>query len=148
MARANGHWRILQENSEVTAIFHGPDTYITPSWYASGRDVPTWNYAVVHIQGRAKLIENFEGLTDLLRKMTARFEVSNPKPWRFELPDDLLDPATLVRAIVGFEIEITDLKGKFKLSQNRSTKDRDGVLQGLLTRPDDRSRAIHELMTR
>src|SRR5262249_54980216 len=68
MARANGHWRVIQEKPQTTVLFHGPHTYITPTWYMSGRDVPTWNYAVVHVVGRAKLIEDFDGLMTLLQK--------------------------------------------------------------------------------
>src|SRR5262249_5079837 len=84
MARANSHWRILSENPRVTVLFHGPHTYVTPKWYVSGRDVPTWNYAVVHVTGRAKLIEDFEGLNRILQMLTTKLEDGTSNPWQFE----------------------------------------------------------------
>jgi transcriptional regulator len=146
MARANRHWKIMEKNPDVTILFHGPHTYITPQWYVSGRDVPTWNYAVVHAVGKARLIEDHPGLIDLLENMSVKFEAGSTNPWKFELPDDLLDPEVLMKAIVGFEIEITELHSKFKLSQNRCLEDRESVMQGLSQRGDDQSRAVLEMM--
>jgi transcriptional regulator len=145
LARGNPQWRQLQSGEPVTAIFHGPHTYVTPSWY-SGGGVPTWNYAVVHARGRARLVEDFRGLIRILGALTERFEGAEPSPWRFTLPEDLRSEENLTGAIVGFRIEKPVLEAKFKLSQNRSPEDHEGVLAGLATRADEQSRSVRELM--
>jgi transcriptional regulator len=147
LARRNPQWVHFRGNQSVLAIFNGPHSYITPSWYVSGRDVPTWNYAVVHASGPVKLIEDFDGLTDILKKMTARFE-SGPRRWEFELPDDLTDASALTSAIVGFELLAEKIDAKFKLSQNRSKEDQQGVVEGLSERTDEMSRMVRSLMIR
>jgi transcriptional regulator len=146
MARKNPQWRHFLEGSSVTAVFHGPHTYITPNWYVSGRDVPTWNYAVIHIKGQAELIEDFESLSELLKVQTTHFENGSAQPWKFELPEDLADPRVLTSAIVGFRIRTEQIDAKFKLSQNRSESDQRGVLKGLSTRTDEMSRKVRDLM--
>jgi transcriptional regulator len=117
VARANEHWKSLEGATDVLAIFHGPHAYVSPTWYASHPSVPTWNYAVVHARGRAKLLDEAE-LHDLLMRLSSTYEAGNAKPWRMsELPADYV--SSMLRAIVGFEIEVERLEGKFKLSQNR-----------------------------
>lgn len=148
MSRANSHWKWIEKSSVITVLFHGPHTYITPKWYVSGRDVPTWNYTVAQARGEVQLIEDFEGITQILKNQTARFEVGGAQPWSFELPEDLSDPSLLVKAIVGFEIEITELEAKFKLSQNRSAGDQEGIVNGLVRRADAQSLAVRDLMKR
>ena len=102
---------------QVVAIFQGPHAYVSPTWYATHPSVPTWNYAVVHVHGKARLMDE-AGLHDLLMRLSATYEAPNAKPWRMsELPADYV--STMLKAIVGFEIEIERLEGKFKLSQNR-----------------------------
>jgi transcriptional regulator len=129
VARANPHWRRLQERPDALAVFHGPHAYVSPSWYGVHPSVPTWNYAVVHVRGRARLIEDPAGLEALVRRLVETFENGRPAPWRMELPGDYQQG--MLRGIVGFEIEITQLTGKFKLSQNRSPDDRQRVAAGL-----------------
>jgi transcriptional regulator len=146
MARRNPQWQHFMSGSKALVIFNGPHTYITPTWYVSGRDVPTWNYVVVHAQGKATAIEDFDRLTAILKKLTDKFERDNPQPWEFELPDDLLDARALTSAIVGFEIHVEKIEAKFKLSQNRSAEDKRGIIEGLSTRSDDMSRAIRLMM--
>lgn len=146
MARRNPQWKHFANGSKVIAIFNGPHTYVTPTWYVSGRDVPTWNYAVVHCRGTAKLREEFDELVKILKKMTVRFEELNSRPWKFELPDDLIEPKVLTSAIVGFEINVEKIEAKFKLSQNRSTEDKNGIIEGLGDRTDDMSKAIRKMM--
>lgn len=143
MARANPQWQGFGEAQTVLAIFHGPHAYVSPAWYrATG--VPTWNYAVVHVYGRARLIEDRTTLRCAIERLTAFHEARNPAPWRSDLPDeryrDLLD------RIVGFEIEIARMEGKFKLSQNRSDADRRGVIAGLRDTGSPSDAALAELM--
>lgn len=148
MAKRNPQWRHFAKNPQAKIIFHGPHAYITPRWYRSGRDVPTWNYVAVHMTGQVRLIHDFEDLVTLLKSLTGKFEAGSVSPWEFELPDDLLSPEALSSAIVGFEVEIEKIDAKFKLSQNRSAADKEGMIEGLSQRHDDASRALSELMKR
>lgn len=117
VARGNAQWEALEGASQVLAIFHGPHAYVSPGWYETHPSVPTWNYAVVHAHARARLMDEAQ-LHDLLMRLSAAYELSRPKPWRMaELPVDYV--ATMLKAIVGFELEVERLEGKFKLSQNR-----------------------------
>ncbi len=145
MARRNPQWQHFKIDKAVLVVFHGPHTYITPTWYAE-HDVPTWNYAVAHVRGEVRLLEGFKDLIEILGKMTAKFEDSSPKPWRFSLPDDLKTEEQLTGAIVGFEIVNFEVEAKFKLSQNRSARDQAAVIDGLATRSDDQSRQVRDLM--
>lgn len=145
MACRNPQSKSLADGEQVTSIFHGPHTYITPTWYA-GREVPTWNYAVVHVSGKMRWIREFRPLIALLREMTDFFEGSHDDRWRFALPDDLKSEEELTSAIIGFEIEVDSIQAKFKLSQNRSPEDLAGVLQGLESRTDEMSRKVLEMM--
>lgn len=141
LARANPHWRLLG-GRHATAIFHGPNAYITPSWYAQN-SVPTWNYAVVHVRGMVTLIEDRAGIVRCLDALTAAVE-RGPEAWQFWIPEDLRD--TLELAIVGFRLTVDTLQSKFKLSQNRSAADRDRVLRGLAGRSDAASHSVRALM--
>jgi transcriptional regulator len=117
VARGNPHWEALESAQHLVAIFEGPHAYISPSWYANHPSVPTWNYAVVHAHGKASLMDE-AALHDLLMRLSSIYEAGNAKPWKMsELPADYV--ATMLKAIVGFEIEVERLEGKFKLSQNR-----------------------------
>jgi transcriptional regulator len=146
VAKRNPQWNHFQANPKTRVIFHGPHTYITPKWYRSGRDVPTWNYVVVHVEGRVRLIDDFKSLTFLLGALIDKFESGSQDPWTFELPEDLSAPETLTNAIVGFEIEIEKVEAKFKLSQNRSTADKTGIIEGLGQRDDEMSLKVRKLM--
>lgn len=148
MARRNPQWRHFIEGSSATVIFHGPHAYITPTWYVSGRDVPTWNYAVVHLKGTMELVEDFESLCELLEKLTKKFESGRVHAWEFELPEDLADSHALTQAIVGFKMRADRVEAKFKLSQNRSESDRIGVIEGLAGQGDEMSRKIRDLMAK
>jgi transcriptional regulator len=117
VARGNAQWSALEGAEHVAVIFEGPHAYISPTWYASHPSVPTWNYAVVHAHGKATLMEEPE-LHELLMRLSQIYEAGNAKPWRMsELPSDYV--SSMLKAIVGFEIEVERLEGKFKLSQNR-----------------------------
>lgn len=145
MSRRNLHWQAMQKTALTKVIFHGPNAYITPTWYEKN-DVPTWNYAVVHIDGGAKLIEDHGGIVSCLKVLSESTEPESPDAWRFWIPDDLAEPNALVSAIVGFEISVTGINAKLKLSQNRSVADREGVMKGLSERTDDMSREVFSLM--
>lgn len=143
LARANPHARFIHQ-SECTVIFHGPHSYITPVWYHEN-DVPTWNYAVVHAKGPCELIEDTAGITECIEKLTTHMESNRSPRWDFWVPEDLQGD-DLAKHIAGFKIRVTQMQSKFKLSQNRSAEDREGVMKGLQEQGDDMSLAIHELM--
>lgn len=129
MARANGHWQALAQAGEALAIFEGPHGYVSPSWYAHHPSVPTWNYAVVHARGQARILPP-EALPGLLDRLSRQYEDGRPAPWRMgDLPADYTPK--MLAAIVGFEIAVERLEGKFKLSQNRRPEDVEGVIAAL-----------------
>lgn len=134
VARANPIWSDLAQDVEALAIFHGPDAYITPSWYPTkaetGKAVPTWNYAVAHAYGRLRVIDDPSWLRTHLEALTAQHEAAFEKPW--QLSDAPLDYAEkLMGAVVGIEIVITRLQGKWKASQNQPPQNRTGAIRGL-----------------
>lgn len=143
MARANPQWQGFGESQTVLAVFHGPHGYVSPSWYRAG-GVPTWNYAVVHVYGRARLIEDRATLRSVIERLTAFHEARNPDPWQIDLPGDR--HRDLLDKIVGFEIDIERMEAKFKLSQNRSDADRRGVIAGLRGTGSPSGTALAELM--
>ena len=144
MARANPQWRTFSPEREVVVIFHGPHHYVSPAWYESHPSVPTWNYAVVHAQGRPTLMEGGEQLAALVRELVTRHEAASPEPWKMDLPPDYQDK--MLSGIVGFEIEITRLEGKFKLSQNRPESDRPLVIEALERLGSDDALGVAALM--
>lgn len=141
LARANPQWHHFAEGREALAIFHGPHGYISPTWYETAPAVPTWNYAVVHAYGVPRIFEDHERIAALLRETISLYESPLPQPWSGDLPADYLDK--MIRGIVAFEIPITRLDGKFKLGQNRSPADVQGVFQALSqsSSPDDQALA-------
>jgi transcriptional regulator len=117
LARANPQWQALEQASQVLAIFHGPHAYVSPGWYEQHPAVPTWNYAVAHAHGTARLMDEAE-LHELLITLSSQYESHRPRPWKMSgLPPAYV--SGMLASIVGFEIEVTRLEGKFKLSQNR-----------------------------
>lgn len=144
MARANPQWRDFKPEAEALAIFQGPHTYISPSWYETHPSVPTWNYVAVHAYGVPRLIEDRAELRKLLQASVELYEGGFEKPWAFELPEDFVQK--MMNMIVGFEIPIGRLEGKFKLNQNRSAADRRAVIRVLERSADPLARAIAELM--
>lgn len=144
MARTNPQWQHFLSSSEVLAIFQGPHAYISPSWYSSP-SVPTWNYAVVHLRGEARLIEGKSNLETLLEQLTQVYESQMPNPWESKLTDER--NSKLLDMIVGFEIEITDIQGKFKLSQNRSLEDQQRIIEELNHSNKQNETAVAKLMS-
>lgn len=138
VARANPLWRQPPEGG-VLAVFQGPQTYVTPSWYPSKREhgkvVPTWNYAVVHVRGPLVVHDDREWLRDLVSRLTVSQEAGRSQPWGVgDAPAEYID--RMLGAIVGIEIPVTSIEGKWKVSQNRAQTDRDGVVAGLCERGD------------
>ena len=128
LARGNPHWQALESARENLAIFEGPHAYVSPRWYQAHPSVPTWNYAVVHAHGRVRLMDEAE-LHELVHALSTRYEAGAEKPWRMgDLPADYV--GKMLTAIVGFELEVERLEGKFKLSQNRPA-DHAGVVAAL-----------------
>ncbi len=149
MARANPQWRDLAASPEALVVFQGPDHYVTPSWYPTKQEthkvVPTWNYVLVQARGRARVIEDDAWLARQIAELTARQEAGRPAPWAVaDAPADFV--ALQRQAIIGVEIEIEDLHGKWKTSQNRSAADRAGVAEGLEALGDDEAAAMAALV--
>ena len=145
LARPNPQVHDLARGGEVLAIFSGPHAYISPSWYASGPSVPTWNYVDVHVYGTVSLVEDADWLRGFLRRLSERHEARNPVPWRMEdLPARYLE--SMLKGIIGIEIAVTRLEGKYKLSQNRPAADRPGVIAALECQSDADALAVARLM--
>ena len=148
IARANTIWRTVDRGASVLAIFTGADHYISPRWYPSKRDdskvVPTWNYAAVHVRGYIRFIEDAAWLRAMVESLTDAHEGRDADRWHVsDAPASYID--AMLRAIVGFEINVTGLEGKFKGSQNRSVEDRANVARSLQAAGSEAS-AVDELV--
>lgn len=140
MAKANSQWKDLVSNP-VLAIFHGPHAYISATWYQANNTVPTWNYVAVHVYGTVTLITEKAALAKLMQATLDRFEENpNQADVKPELMDQLLD------SIVGFEVKIERIEGKWKLSQNHSKDRQQKVIDRLNTQDASQSKKIAELM--
>lgn len=133
LARANPHWQTIDSQS-VLVVFQGPDAYISPKWYPSkaehGMVVPTWNYAMVQARGVARVIDDPSWLRRQIEVLTNHQEASSADPWKVsDAPSEYID--SQLKAIIGIEIEISELEGKWKVSQNRAINDRHGVVENL-----------------
>jgi transcriptional regulator len=149
IARANPHHEVAGDGSEALVLFTGADSYVTPSMYASkarhGKVVPTWNYVAVHAHGTLRFVREPDALRGHLARLTARHETSRRQPWSItDAPADYIEKQ--LGAIVGVEIEITRLEGKWKMSQNRPAEDVDGVIEGLSASDDPREREVAEIV--
>ncbi|MVW70942.1 FMN-binding negative transcriptional regulator [Bordetella sp. 15P40C-2] len=137
IARANPLWQRFEDGAEVLVIFRGAQGYISPSWYPSKhethRQVPTWNYEVVHAHGKLSIHDDERYVRRLVARLTKRHEASEPAPWKMgDAPPDYIDE--MLRNIVGIKIAITALIGKRKLSQNKAQSDRLGAVEALTQR--------------
>lgn len=153
VARANPVWRALGEGAGAGApsvvMFQGPQAYITPGWYPSkrehGKAVPTWNYAVAHVHGRARAMDDPAWLRPMLEQLVNDHEASQASPWQVsDAPSDYID--RLLRAIVGIEIDVDRLEGKLKASQNGAAADRRGTVAGLHAAGGDERLAMAALV--
>lgn len=149
VARANPVWQSFSSTENALVIFQGTDAYITPSWYPSkhahGKAVPTWNYAVVHAYGLPRVVEDREWLLQQVTQLTEIHEADQVLPWQVsDAPTDFTE--RLLGAIVGIEIPIAKLLGKWKTSQNRPETDKLGVIAGLLAKGDQSSVQMAEMV--
>ncbi len=134
LARANRQWRDFDPSIEALVVFQGAEAYITPSWYATkaetGKVVPTWNYAIVQAYGTLRIVEDADWLRAQIDALTLAQEEARPAPWQVaDAPEPFV--SAMLRGIVGIEIEIARIEGKWKASQNRPEADRAGVVAGL-----------------
>lgn len=134
VARANPVWQEVANGDEVLVVFHAGDAYISPNWYPSKHElhkqVPTWNYMVVHAHGRITILDDERYVRGVVGRLTRTHETSEPKPWKMgDAPKDYVD--AMVKAIVGVQIEVTRLVGKSKLSQNKEARDIQGAAGAL-----------------
>jgi len=147
--RSNSLWKALEGGLQAVAIFQGPQAYITPSWYPSkhehGKAVPTWNYAVVHAHGRASAVHDADWLTEHLNLLTHQQEASQKLPWKVaDAPAEFT--AKMIEQLVGIEMPIASITGKWKVSQNRSHADQLGVSAGLRSRGSSVDLAMEALV--
>ncbi|NHN33776.1 FMN-binding negative transcriptional regulator [Paenibacillus agricola] len=143
MAKANTHWENIE--SKVLVVFSGAHSYISPYWYETPQSVPTWNYVAVHVYGKLELIEDDNKLIKILDDSVTYYESGKPNPWNMSKADfNLID--SLSKGIVGFKIEITNIEGKLKLSQNHSKERQERVINALEMQDDDNSKQISKLM--
>ena len=137
VARANPLWRETRADVETLVVFQGAQAYVSPSWYPAkaehGKVVPTWNYVTVQGRGTLRAIDDAAWLRTFVARLTQHHEAALPKPWAVtDAPADYID--SMLRAIVGIEIVLSSLTGKWKVSQNRAVADRSGVVRGLQER--------------
>jgi len=149
VARANPLWQ--RAAGEGVAIFQGPDRYITPSWYAtkhqSGKAVPTWNYVVVHAHGPVRFIEDPAWLRGHVERLVTTHEAGRRPPWQVsDAPADYVEK--MLEQIVGLQLSVTRLEGKWKVGQNRNEADRAGMVEGLLAEDHPDAAALAELIGR
>lgn len=134
LARANGQWKDIGDGAAVLAVFQGAQSYVTPSWYQTkqetGKVVPTWNYAIVQARGPARIVEDADWLLSQVNAITGQQEAGRAAPWAVgDAPETFV--RSQIRGIIGVEIEIAAIEGKWKVSQNRPAIDRHGVAAGL-----------------
>ncbi|MHB1668548.1 FMN-binding negative transcriptional regulator [Thiomonas sp.] len=151
VARANPVWRDTPPGSEALAVFHGPDAYISPNWYATKREtgkvVPTWNYAVVHARGPLRVVDDAAWLRELVTMLTRTHEAALPHPWAVsDAPPDYIE--RMLGAIVGIELPLSSLQGKWKASQNQPAENREGVVTGLRQRGGAADQAMADVVGR
>jgi transcriptional regulator len=141
VARANPHWLAIGRSSQALAIFAGPHGYVSPTWYLEPGGVPTWNYTVVHAHGSAQAVDDAERTRKHVEALAAKYERGRPAPWVPQYDTRRLG------GIVGIDIRVATLEGKFKLSQNRSEADRARVVAQLAKSGRDEDAALARLMT-
>ena len=143
MAKQNPHWKHLN-NKEVLVVFSGPQAYISPTWYNEDHTVPTWNYVTVHIYGTVRIIDEKEAMVELMEKTVNFYEASMQNPWKAQFDNKFIDG--LMHGIVGFEISINKIEGKWKLNQNHSIERQQNLIKGLRSSHQQSSEDIANLM--
>jgi transcriptional regulator len=145
MARANPQWQHLENGSELLMIFHGPHAYISPFWYEAAEAVPTWNYAAVHVYGRARIIEDDYRSRSIVERLTRKYEGARADALLQRWSEPFL--AKMLKSIVAFEVETTRVEGKWKLGQNRNAADVAGTYRALTASSDPADRALAGVMS-
>lgn len=148
IAKANPLWKD-SSSTEALAIFQGADSYISPNWYPSkqenGKVVPTWNYMAVHASGQIRFIHDPDWIRAFLERLTTEHESNQETPWAMsDAPEEFTQK--MLSAIVGFEITVQNIIGKWKMSQNQTEENRTGVVNGLSASPDTRAKALASIM--
>lgn len=143
VARANPHWQSIRPGSRSLAIFQGPHSYISPSWYQDQGNVPTWNYTSCHVAGSVEVIHDREKILDIVNRLTDFHESGMTDPWRIDKAKNLHE---LLAAIVGLTMTIDSIEAKFKLSQNRSREDQLGVVDKLAESSHPVIKGVADLM--
>ena len=143
VAKANPHWRYLEQQAQCLTIFHGPHSYISPSSYATRDSVPTWNYAAVHLYGSARIFSSQQELHAMLHELIETFDPAYRLQWEEASP---IFRENMLRQIVGFEVVATKIEGKFKLSQNRTREDQANVIAALEKSDDTAVAGVSRLM--
>jgi transcriptional regulator len=143
MARANDQWKDLGNGADLLLIFQGAHGYISPSLYEKKESVPTWNYIAVHAYGKARLLTDKEESIHVLEKMISQYEPAYFSQWK-QLNASYIDG--MIKGIVAFEIEVSRLEGKYKLSQNKTEKEKDNIIESLEASKDVQARALSEEM--
>lgn len=144
MARANPHWRAFEGAPPSLVVFMGPHAYISPAWYEEQATVPTWNYTLVHASGHVRLVDDAARLREMVMRLVALHESPLGSPWDVRKAEAVIDAE--LKGIVGFEIPVERLEGKFKLNQNRSVEDREGVIRALEKSSHPGEREVARLM--
>lgn len=145
LARYNPQWQVADGGADALVVFQGPHGYVSPAWYPGKRDdprqVPTWDYLIVEARGALTAFEDESRLLDLLNRLTAHHEAGRPDPWRVsDAPEDYIRAE--MRHIVGIEVKVENLAGRYKLSQNRNAADREGARAGLASAPSEREHGL------
>lgn len=145
LARGNRQWRGLETGAELLAVFSGADAYISPTWYSAEPDVPTWNYAAVHVRGRWRRIDEPAAVRRLLEETVAHFEGRRNSDWSLaRLDEGLIE--SLQRGVVAFELAIETLEGAWKMSQDKCPADVAGVVSGLKSCPAEGAHPVAGLV--
>lgn len=149
VARANPVWRDSLPEVEALAVFNGADAYITPTWYATkketGKVVPTWNYVAVHAHGSLRVIDDAEWLRSQIGRLTAHLESERVEQWKLtDAPEDYIQK--LIASVVGIEMVITKLEGKWKVSQNQPDRNKEGIVRGLQEANEPKDLTMAELI--
>ena len=143
VAKANAHWKHLEKRPDCLTIFHGPHAYVSPSNYATREAVPTWNYGAVHVYGKARVFSGADELLGVLHQLIPMFDPAYADQWA-----ELSQPyhERMLRHIVGFEIAVTKIEAKFKLSQNRTKQEQENIIASLGAAPDTVISGVSRLM--
>lgn len=149
IAKANKLWKMLKDKPEVLVIFHGPNCYISPNYYPTkkedGRAVPTWNYVAVHVKGQLFFSDDAEFKLEMLNNLTFQHEQKESQPWSInDAPEEYIE--RMLPAIVGLKIEVSEITGQSKISQNQSEFNQQGVVDGLSAKKQEAASAIADLI--